>query len=614
MSEHQNVRNLHTGPAVPDFQNQPREQPQINEQLLEAIIARTTQALQASRPDPFQLETFADIEAFAIRAAKSSFCPKAYIGKATAVDDIIMAILKGKEVGLPTMTAMQNISVVNGNPTIWGRAVAGLCISTGLVVDHREWWTGEAGTDSYTAHCEVTRRGVPTPTEGTFSYGDVRQASGMGPVHKTYPKDMCMWKARHRAWFTAFPDRLMGLGIAEIEQELAAIEAFKMPRPEMAWQRPPASSDGWDNSWIAAALEPLTTEPNAWKWLGILRDLMEKAPTLRDLTELEKLPVVAATMQGAPEEEQTSIAQAWVDNAKRFSTPPAETKAAPAKTAQRQAPATRTAAPVANPAQQDAPVKAVHEEPEEAPFEYAVLDLNGEPIDGEIHTDPLAWARNFAAIADPRTMGYLTLREHNADAMADARRIPEAAKIIDTLEAEADIRVADETVNDGEGNIPVIEPTLSRGKPDWQQYQKDLVAALAGCGQTTLAMFAEAQRARIEKFPQSARLAATKALAERCEALGVTGVPGFTAAAATAAPPADKAVTNGAPAEDKDRKTLTGILDQLNSLDTEYAVQQFSNQQTTIAVKKRWEREGRPELAQEMVAAFESRIASIKGT
>lgn len=71
-------------------------------------------------------------------------------------------------------------------------------------------------------------------------------------------------------------------------------------------------------------------------------------------------------------------------------------------------------------------------------FEHVVADTNGEPIDGEVHLDPLAWAQAFIALLNETAdEGHLTLLQHNSDALLDARTMsPEADALLDGVGAE----------------------------------------------------------------------------------------------------------------------------------------------------------------------------------
>jgi len=84
-------------------------------------------------------------------------------------------------------------------------------------------------------------------------------------------------------------------------------------------------------------------------------------------------------------------------------------------------------------------------------FEHVVLDEQGEPIDGELQLDPLAWAQQFLDAWTRNTIeGRSNLLYHNLDALTEARRLsPEADALLDGLEADQGA---------GENPVPPEEP------------------------------------------------------------------------------------------------------------------------------------------------------------
>jgi hypothetical protein len=608
-----NVHKLPTGaPIVPNFQAEPTTAAPspgtLPDGLLDQIIARTVQVIESrpTRPSPFDLRSFEEIEAFAERMAKSALCPKDYQRKP---DDILIAVLMGKEIGLPAMASVQSICVINGRPSVWGDAVPGLCMATGLVADVREWMAGD-GAEA-TAYCEVTRRGM-SPRLGYFSIAEARTA-GLGNVHKQYPRDMIMWRARHRAWHGAFPDVLKGLGTAEIEAEEANRPVWVMPRPSRSDTARVEKGEGdtWDDAWFDDVAKALFEEQDPWKWMGILIKELAVAPTARDIQEIENLNSVTTAIKSAPEEIREQIALAFREAEARLGKP------ALAATPQREAPVQQAATTPAKPAAATVvtPPVTPAEGVGEPEFEYCVLDETGEPVDGVIYTDPLAWARALSQIADPTTMAYMALREHNADALADARQDPEAAKLLAAMEANADIRPDTAPV--------VIEPAIVRGKPDWTQYHTDLEAALARQNAGTLHGFTDAQRERVSAFPQSQRLKATRAVVTRASAIGTTPPAPFQAApkeekAEPTTPAADSVPGAAAPAPaatppvDKDARQLETFREIIDGCRNVHEVRSFSNQATTTATLSRWDREERTELAAALRRAVAEKEAAFK--
>src|SRR4029077_7308023 len=116
--------------------------------------------------------------------------------------------------GLAPMQSLQNISVVNGRPTVWGDAVIGFCRQSPVCKDVVETVSGEG--EKMTATCTAIRVGSE-PVVRTFSVDDAKKAGlwGKAGPWQQYPKRMLQMRARGFAVRDAFPDVLRGLITAE---------------------------------------------------------------------------------------------------------------------------------------------------------------------------------------------------------------------------------------------------------------------------------------------------------------------------------------------------------------------------------------------------------------
>lgn len=147
---------------------------------------------------------------------------------------VFIAIQMGLEVGLTPMSALQNIAVVNGRPTIWGDAQLAVVRGTGELEAFDEWF--EVGgkriqrnpqnfTDDVCAVCSVKRSGYPAKEFG-FSVADAKRAglwAKQGPWSQ-YPARMLKYRARAFVLRDEFGDALRGLKTAEeIHDEKPAI-------------------------------------------------------------------------------------------------------------------------------------------------------------------------------------------------------------------------------------------------------------------------------------------------------------------------------------------------------------------------------------------------------
>jgi hypothetical protein len=163
--------------------------------------------------------TFSEAKTFAGELAASNLVPKAYAGKPL---DILVAIQWGNEIGLAPMQALQNISVINGKPSVYGDAAMALVQAHPACEGVEEFFEGE-GTPNPIAVCIAHRRGRK-PVTAKFSVEDAKRAglwNKQGPW-TSYPKRMLQMRARGFALRDAFPDALKGLITTEEAEDYPA--------------------------------------------------------------------------------------------------------------------------------------------------------------------------------------------------------------------------------------------------------------------------------------------------------------------------------------------------------------------------------------------------------
>lgn len=254
MSEH--VRTITGSPGGETPIAQPTPVPSTDAQLLREVLDRmnTIEAREQRTPTPFDFHNLGELEDWAKRAADTFMVPKNYRKRP---NDILVAVQWGYELGLKPLQALNSIAVINGRPGVFGDAMPGICIASGKLESVREWTTGERNADDYTAHCEVKRRGNPTPFHGQFSIADAKtarlwspepkvtrfndngttfQADNDSPWHR-FPQMMLKWRSRV-AYRDAFPDVLRGLLSVEELRDIAPEEpAAQIVRPTDALDR-----------------------------------------------------------------------------------------------------------------------------------------------------------------------------------------------------------------------------------------------------------------------------------------------------------------------------------------------------------------------------------------
>lgn len=166
--------------------------------------------------------TFEEAIRFAEILAKSDFTPRDYQGKP---GNVLAALQMGAELGLAPMQALQNISVINGRPSVWGDA------ALAIVRNSPHFESMNETDDGTTATCVMKRKGHPAITR-QFSMDDARRAGLLakkGPWQE-YPARMRQMRARSWALRDLFPDVLRGLITREEAQDYIDVEIIK-PTP-----------------------------------------------------------------------------------------------------------------------------------------------------------------------------------------------------------------------------------------------------------------------------------------------------------------------------------------------------------------------------------------------
>ncbi len=168
-----------------------------------------------------QLTTLGDMRQFAELVCKSGWVPRGM-----QPDQAIIAMQYGYEVGLTPMQALQNVSVINGRPAIWGDAALALVQASGLLEDMDEHCEADP-KQGVKAVCRCKRRGQATWIEKTFSEAKAKRAGlwGKQGPWSSYPDRMLQMRARGFALRDGFADVLKGLMTVEEAQDIPVAES-----------------------------------------------------------------------------------------------------------------------------------------------------------------------------------------------------------------------------------------------------------------------------------------------------------------------------------------------------------------------------------------------------
>ncbi len=182
--------------TVSQFQNLPAQSIQVLQTLVVA-----DQTLEICRQLAYKL-------------CNTNLVPKQYRNQA---EDGAIAIMWGCEIGLQPLQALQNVAVINGNPTLWGDSLVAIVKASGIC----ELLTTHYNEETKTATCITQRKGEPEETR-TFSWAEAEIAgltTKRESVYLKYAKRMIMTRARSYVLRDVYADLLKGFRVREIEQE-----------------------------------------------------------------------------------------------------------------------------------------------------------------------------------------------------------------------------------------------------------------------------------------------------------------------------------------------------------------------------------------------------------
>lgn len=165
----------------------------------------------AATDSGLSLRTLDDMWRFAGMVIKSGLAPSAYKNP----EQVCIGIQYGAEIGMSPMQSLQSIAVINGRATLWGDAIPGLVLGSGLVESLEETISGDG--DKMVATCTAKRKGCSQPFTRTFSVADAKSAGlwdKAGPWRQ-YPKRMLSMRARSFCLRDGFADVLRGVAVRE---------------------------------------------------------------------------------------------------------------------------------------------------------------------------------------------------------------------------------------------------------------------------------------------------------------------------------------------------------------------------------------------------------------
>jgi hypothetical protein len=215
-------------------------------------------------PSPKSVEEAKELCAWLSQHAHEML-PKDYKGKP---GNIMIAAQMGSELGLPFLSSLQSIAVINGRGALWGDAMLGL-VKIDTSYEYLKEYIDESDPDNPVAVCKGKKRGEDEVVH-TFSKKDAVVAGLWGKVYKSgekspwakYPKRMLQMRPRSWVLRDVWPHLLKGLksveemrdidvevtdvtdpGSLSTKSKIAAKAAETSPAPPATEPSPPEEPD-----------------------------------------------------------------------------------------------------------------------------------------------------------------------------------------------------------------------------------------------------------------------------------------------------------------------------------------------------------------------------------
>jgi hypothetical protein len=163
--------------------------------------------------------------------AASGMLPKAY----DTPEKVFIGIQYALELGFREnpLTALRNIAVINGQPSLWGDLPLALCLRSGQMAHYDEWFEDKEGKrlsetcskkDIWAAVFEIERKGYKRK-KFAFTQED-KHTLGIAAIWNQFEKIMMKRKARAIGLKDVCPDILHGISIAEYDNH-ACLDAIE---------------------------------------------------------------------------------------------------------------------------------------------------------------------------------------------------------------------------------------------------------------------------------------------------------------------------------------------------------------------------------------------------
>lgn len=136
--------------------------------------------------------------------------------KGATTASIAAAIIRGQAAGLDLVTAMSQITVVNGRASLMGDLALALVRKSGLLASYKREWIGTEGADDYGCRITAKRKDTNEEADYTFTFGEAKRAGLCRTAMWTgFTKRMVYYRTLGFILRDLFSDVLMGLYVTE---------------------------------------------------------------------------------------------------------------------------------------------------------------------------------------------------------------------------------------------------------------------------------------------------------------------------------------------------------------------------------------------------------------
>ena len=200
-----NTQNMNTQQIAPMATNELIQ----SASKLENLPAQSVQRMQSL---VISLHTLEMCRSLAHHFCSTEMVPKQFREKP---EDGAVAIMWGNEIGLDPLQSLQNVSVVNGTPSLWGDALTAIVKGSGQC----EYLTSTFDDSTMTATVKTKRVNEPEEIR-SYSMDDAKKAGlATKDTYMKHPKRMLQARARSHLLNDVYPDLLKGIKIREVMEE-----------------------------------------------------------------------------------------------------------------------------------------------------------------------------------------------------------------------------------------------------------------------------------------------------------------------------------------------------------------------------------------------------------